>query len=443
MSFENLTSRFQVIFKRLRGRGRLNSKDIQEACRDIKLALLQADVNFRVVKELIANISKKAEGKEVMQSITPGHQVIKIVKDELTCIMGKGKSDLNLSPSPPTIVMLVGLYGCGKTTTCAKLGYYLKQKGHSLMLVAADPYRPAASDQLMVLGKRTDIPVYTGNGEGSPVKIVKSSKVLAEKERYDFLLIDTSGRLHIDEGLMEELILMKEEVSPNEVLLVVDAMTGQEAVNIAKTFNEKLDLSGVILTKLDSDARGGAGLSINMVIGKPIKFVGVGEDLSDLSPFYPERMASRIIGMGDVFSLIEKAEKAIDEKKARELEYRLKKEGFDLEDMLSQLKTIKKIGSFDQILSMIPGLPKTEKGEIDEKEKEMVKIEAIINSMTREERKNPEIISGSRKKRVAQGSGTTLQDVNRVIKQFNQLKIMMKNINKLSKKDFPFQIFGQ
>ncbi|MDI6703641.1 MAG: signal recognition particle protein [bacterium] len=440
MSFENLTSKFQVIFKKLRRKGRLNPKDIQEACRDIKLALLQADVNFRVVKEIIANISKKAEGKEVMQSLTPGQQVIKIVKSELTRIMEGGESDLNLSPFPPTIIMLVGLYGCGKTTTCAKLGYYLKQKGHSSMLVAADPYRPAASEQLKILGKRIDIPVYTGSEEGSPVDIVKSSKILAEKEMYDFLLIDTSGRLHIDEGLMEELRLMKEEISPNEVLLVVDAMTGQEAVNIAKTFNEKLDISGVILTKLDSDARGGAGLSINMVIGKPIKFVGVGEGLSDLSRFYPERMASRIIGMGDVFSLIEKVEKAIDEKKARELEYRLKKERFDLEDFLDQLKVIKKIGSFDQILSMIPGLPKTGKEEVDKKEKEMVKIEAIINSMTREERRNPEIISGSRKKRVAYGSGTTLQDVNRVLRQFNQLKMMMKNINKFSKKDLPFQI---
>lgn len=431
MAFEALAQKLDAIFKRLRGKGKLSESDVKEAMREIKLALLEADVNYKVVKQFIAKVTERAVGHEVMESLTPGQQVVKIVYDELTELMGSKESKLNLKGNP-AVVMLVGLQGSGKTTTAGKLGLYLSKMGKRPLLVAADIYRPAAIKQLHVVGEKVKVPVFS-MGEKNPVDIAKASIEHAFRHGNDVVIIDTAGRLHIDEELMEELQNIKRVVNPCEILLVVDSMTGQDAVNVAETFHSKLELTGLILTKLDGDSRGGAALSIKAVTGCPIKFIGMGEKLEDLEQFYPDRMASRILGMGDVLSLIEKATANIDIKKAKELEEKIKKEQFDLNDFLEQLKQVRKMGSLEQIFSMIPGFSPQKMQGLDFNEKELVKIEAIINSMTKEERSNPSIINGSRRKRIARGSGTTVQDVNKLLKQFEQTRKMMKQLAEMEK----------
>lgn len=432
MVFENLSNKFQEVFKKLKGKGKLTEEDVNLALREVRIALLEADVNFQVVKDFIAKVKEKAVGHEVLESLTPGQQVIKIVHEELINLMGKTNAKLNDAGSPPTIIMLVGLQGAGKTTTAAKLAHFLKKQGKKPLLVAADIYRPAAIKQLQVLGDAIDVPVFT-MGEQSPVDIAKASINFAKSNLKNYVIIDTAGRLHINEELMDELKKIKEEVSPHEILLVVDAMTGQDAVNVAKSFNEELGLTGVILTKLDGDTKGGAALSVKAVTGCPIKFAGMGEKIENLEPFYPDRMASRILGMGDVLTLIEKAQAAIDAEKALKMQEKLKSRDFDLEDFLDSLQQIKKMGPLEQLLGMIPGMGKVKDitGMVDEKE--LKHIEAIIYSMTPEERRKPEIIDGSRKKRIARGSGTSIQEVNRLLKQFEQMKKMMKQFGGMEK----------
>ncbi|HHW02898.1 MAG TPA: signal recognition particle protein [Thermoanaerobacterales bacterium] len=443
MAFEALTQKLNDIFKMLKGKGKLTEADVKQAMREVKLALLEADVNFKVVKELIQRISERAVGQEVMESLTPGQQVIKIVNDELVRLMGSKEAKLNFSPGGITVIMLVGLQGSGKTTTAGKLGKLLSKSGKKPLLVAADIYRPAAIKQLQVIGEKLDIPVFT-MGQQDPVNIAMASVEYANRHNNDVIIIDTAGRLHIDEELMDELSRIKQAVNPSEILLVVDSMTGQDAVNVAEEFNKRLALTGLILTKLDGDTRGGAALSVKAVTGCPIKFVGMGEKLENLEPFYPERMASRILGMGDVLTLIEKASQTFDLKKAQELEQKLKTQSFDLNDFLEQLSQVKKIGSLDQILSMIPGFSQQKLKGLELNEKELVHVEAIINSMTPEERKNPSIINGSRRKRIAAGSGTSIQDVNRLLKQYEQTRKMIKQMTdmeksrKRGKQRFPF-----
>ncbi|MCR4430148.1 MAG: signal recognition particle protein [Tepidanaerobacteraceae bacterium] len=432
MAFEALTQKMNDIFKKLKGKGKLSDSDVKQAMREVKLALLEADVNFKVVKELIQKISERAIGQEVMESLTPGQQVIKIVHDELIRLMGSKESKLNYSPDGITIIMLVGLQGSGKTTTAGKLGQLLIKSGKRPLLAAADIYRPAAIKQLQVIGEKLNLPVFT-IGHQNPVDIARASVEYAQKHNNNVIIIDTAGRLHIDEELMDELSKIKQAVNPVEILLVVDSMTGQDAVNVAEEFNKRLSLTGLVLTKLDGDTRGGAALSVKAVTGCPIKFVGMGEKLEDLEIFYPERMASRILGMGDVLTLIEKATKSIDIKKAQELEQKLKSQSFDLNDFLEQLSQVKKMGSLSDILSMIPGFsPQKLKG-LEFDEKELVHVEAIINSMTLEERKNPSIINGSRRKRIAAGSGTSIQDVNRLLKQYEQTRKMIKQMTDMEK----------
>lgn len=432
MAFEALTQKMNDIFKKLKGKGKLSDSDVKQAMREVKLALLEADVNFKVVKELIQKISERAIGQEVMESLTPGQQVIKIVHDELIRLMGSKESKLNYSPDGITIIMLVGLQGSGKTTTAGKLGQLLIKSGKRPLLAAADIYRPAAIKQLQVIGEKLNLPVFT-IGHQNPVDIARASVEYAQKHNNNVIIIDTAGRLHIDEELMDELSRIKQAVNPTEILLVVDSMTGQDAVNVAEEFNKRLSLTGLILTKLDGDTRGGAALSVKAVTGCPIKFVGMGEKLEDLEIFYPERMASRILGMGDVLTLIEKATKSIDIKKAQELEQKLKSQSFDLNDFLDQLSQVKKMGSLSDILNMIPGFsPQKLKG-LEFDEKELVHVEAIINSMTLEERKNPSIINGSRRKRIAAGSGTSIQDVNRLLKQYEQTRKMIKQMTDMEK----------
>jgi signal recognition particle subunit SRP54 len=427
--FEDLTIKLEGIFKKLRGRGKLTESNIKDALKEVRRALLEADVNYKVVKEFISQVEVKAIGQEVLRSITPGQQVIKIVHEELIDLLGKTRVEVNFSQKPPTVFMLVGLQGSGKTTACGKLARYYRKKGRFPLLVAADVYRPAAVDQLKILGKSLDLPVFSSNKK--PVKICEDSVEQANKDGRDLVIIDTAGRLHIDEPLMQELLEIKKAISPQEIILVADAMTGQDAVNIAKTFEEKIGLDGVFLTKMDGDARGGAALSIRAVTGKPIKFVGTGEKLDALEMFFPDRMASRILGMGDVVSLVEKAEEAISLEEAEKLERKLRKEAFTLEDFYNQLQQIKKMGPLDSILGMIPGLGgKVMKGlQIDEKA--MVRVEAMINSMTKEERLKPHIIDGSRRKRIALGSGTSVQNVNKLLKQFFMMQKMIKNIGKM------------
>ncbi|TYP59961.1 signal recognition particle protein [Thermosediminibacter litoriperuensis] len=432
MAFEALTQKLEAVFKKLRGKGKLTEADVKQAMREVKLALLEADVNYKVVKDFIQRVTERAVGQEVMESLTPAQQVIKIVNDELTRLMGSKESRLNFSPSKVTVIMMVGLQGSGKTTTAGKLGLYLSKKGRRPLLVAADIYRPAAIKQLQVVGEKIGLPVFT-MGEQNPVNISRAALEYASRHNNDVVIIDTAGRLHIDDELMQELINIKDAVNPDEILLVVDSMTGQDAVNVAEAFHNKLQLTGLILTKLDGDTRGGAALSIKAVTGCPIKFVGMGEKLTDLEPFYPERMASRILGMGDVLSLIEKATAAIDHNKARELEEKIRKEDFTLNDFLEQLKQVRKMGSLDQILNMIPGFSPQKLQGVEFNEKELVHIEAIINSMTKEERLNPSIINGSRRRRIAMGSGTSVQDVNRLLRQFEQTKKMMKQLSELEK----------
>lgn len=432
--FEDLTSKLEGIFKKLRGHGRLSEDNIKDALKEVRRALLEADVNYKVVKDFISQVETQAIGQEVLRSITPGQQVIKIVYDELTNLLGKERVEVRFSPQPPTIFILVGLQGSGKTTACGKLARYYRKKGRFPLLVAADIYRPAAVDQLKILGKSLDLPVFSANK--NPVKICEDSIDQAKKDGRDLVIIDTAGRLHIDEPLMQELLEIKKAVSPQEIILVADAMTGQDAVNIAKTFEEKIGLDGIFLTKMDGDARGGAALSIRAVTGKPIKFVGTGEKLDALEMFHPDRMASRILGMGDVVSLVEKAEEAISLEEAEKLEKKLRKEAFTLEDFYDQLQQIKKMGPLDSILGMIPGLGgKAMKGlSIDEKA--MLRVEAMINSMTKEERLKPHLIDGSRRKRIAKGSGTTVQDVNKLLKQFFMMQKMIKNIGKMDSSKF-------
>ena len=428
--FEGLTEKLQATFKRLRGKGKLTETDVNEALREVRIALLEADVNFRVVKELITKIKERAVGQEVLESLTPGQQVIKIVHEEIIALMGGSESKLKIASKPPTVIMLVGLQGAGKTTHAAKLAHLLKRQGKRPLLVACDIYRPAAIKQLQVLGEQINVPVFA-EGQISPVKIAEDSLEWARKNGNDILIIDTAGRLHINEELMTELSSIKDKVSPHEILLVVDAMTGQDAVNVAEAFNNQLGLDGVILSKLDGDTRGGAALSVKAVTGCPIKFAGVGEKIEALEVFHPDRMASRILGMGDVLTLIEKAQQSIDEKKAKELEEKLRKQELNLEDFLEQIRQIRNMGPLSSLLEMIPGVGKQLK-DVQVDEKEFNKIEAIILSMTPEERRKPMIIKDSRKRRIAKGSGTTVQDVGRLLKQYEQTKKMMKQLSNIT-----------
>lgn len=433
MAFENLSEKLQAVFKQLRGKGKLTEKDVKEAMREVKLALLEADVNFKIVKQFINKVNERAVGSEVLESLTPGQQVIKIVNEELIELMGSSQSKLTFSSKPPTVYMMVGLQGAGKTTTSGKLAGLLKKQGKSPLLVACDVYRPAAIKQLQVVGNNYGIPVFEMGDKLNPVDIAKESLKYAAKNKHDVILIDTAGRLHINEELMEELKNIKEAVRPQEILLVVDAMTGQDAVTVADSFNGQLGVDGIILTKLDGDARGGAALSVRSVTGKPIKYIGMGEKMEDLEPFYPDRMASRILGMGDVLSLIEKAQEAYDEKQAMEMAQKMRNNDFTLEDFLDQMQQIKKMGPLKDLIGMIPGMSQLNLNDVDVDPKAMAHIEAIIQSMTKEERQNPSILNGPRKKRIANGSGRTIAEVNRLLKQFEEMKKMMKQVNSLAK----------
>lgn len=441
MIFENLADRLQETFKKLRGHGKLTADDVNATMREIRIALLEADVNFKVVKDFIEKIKERAVGQEVLESLTPAQAVIKIVNEELTALMGQTQSHINISPKAPTIIMMVGLQGAGKTTSAGKLGLMFKKQGKHPLMVAADIYRPAAIKQLQVLGSQIDIPVFAKEDCKDAVRIANEAIDYAKSHANDIVIIDTAGRLHIDENLMQELKSIKEDVKPHEILLVVDAMTGQDAVNVAESFNNDLGLDGVILTKMDGDARGGAALSVKAVTGCPIKFVGAGEKLEALEPFYPDRMASRILGMGDVLTLIEKAQTAFDAEEAKKMEKAFRKNEFTLDDFLSQLNQVRKLGSFENILGMIPGMGGLKKKlgdvDIDMNGKEIKHIEAIIRAMTPEEKRNTKIINGSRRKRIAMGSGTKVQEVNKLLKQFDEMKKMMKkmsNMKQLNKK---------
>ena len=436
--FENLSSKLDAIFKRLKSHGKLTEQNIKEALKEVRIALLEADVNFKVVKDFIQSVEQRAIGQEVMASLTPAQQLIKIVKDELTSLMGDGDQKIHLSGTPPVPIMLVGLHGCGKTTTAAKLARYFQERKKRPYLIPADVYRPAAIEQLQKLGEELKVDFYRPEASQTPLDICLKGRDFALKGGYDLMLIDTAGRLHIDEALMLELREIKTNLNPKEVLLVADAMTGQDAVNMAKNFNERLGIDGIILTKMDGDARGGAALSIKSVTQKPIKFIGVGEKLDALEVFYPDRMASRILGMGDVLTLIEKAEAVFDEEKAKELEKKIRKDSFTLEDFRDQLQQVRKMGSLDSILGMIPGLSKKMKGmgSLDFDEKELVRVEAIINSMTSKERTNYMIINGSRRLRIARGSGTSVQEVNQLLKRYAQARKMMKQFSKMGEKGF-------
>ena len=426
--FENLSDRLQGIVKKLKGQTRITEKELNECLREVKLALLEADVNYKVVKTFINKIKEKALGEDVMKSLTPGQQVVKIVRDELTELLGSSESKLNISSNPPTVIMLVGLQGSGKTTLCGKLSNYLRKQGKKPLMVACDVYRPAAIKQLETLGKSLNIDVYSEDENKNVVEVATNGLKSAHSKLCDVVIIDTAGRLQIDDTLMEELVELKKAVKPHEIILVVDSMTGQEAVNVAETFNEKVGIDSITMSKLDSDTRGGAALSVKEVTNKPIKFASIGEKLSDLEPFYPDRIASRILGMGDVLSIIDKAEKAFDAEQAIELEKKMRKNTFDLDDYLNIMKKIRKMGSFKQILGMMPGIPNEIKNaEIDEKQ--LYRIDAIITSMTKEERRNPKILNAKRRIRIANGSGNRVEDVNRFMNQFEQMQKMMKSLN--------------
>ncbi len=430
MIFSGLAEKLQDTLKKLSGKGKLTEKDVDSALREVKLALLEADVNYKVVKNLINNIKERAIGQEVMDSLTPGQQVVKIVNEELTKLMGGEQSEIEISSEPPTLIMLVGLQGSGKTTTAGKLAKMFKKEGKNPLLVAGDIYRPAAIRQLQVLGDRLEIPVFSMGDKQDPVDIIKAGLSKAESAGNDIVIMDTAGRLHIDEEMMDELQDIKTHTDPEEILLVVDSMTGQDAVNVSENFDEKLGIDGVVLTKLDGDARGGAALSVKAVTGKPIKFIGTGEKLEDFEPFHPDRMSNRILGMGDVLSLIEKAEEAIDQEKAKKLEERLKNNQFTFEDFLDQLEQLRDMGPLDQIMGMIPGMSGAKQlKNLQVDEKQLDHIEAIINSMTQEEKVEPNIINGSRRKRIAKGSGTSIQEVNRLLKQYRETKKMIKKFN--------------
>lgn len=431
MAFEGLSEKLQETFRNLRGKGVVSEKDIDAAMREVKLALLEADVNFKVVKQFIATIKEKAMGADVLKSLTPGQQVLKIVKEELVDMMGGANSKLTYSSSGFTVYMMVGLQGTGKTTTCGKLAAWLKQNGKKPMLCACDVYRPAAIDQLEVVGKAVNTPVYTMRESNEPLVIAKAALEEAQRKGCNVLIVDTAGRLQIDEALMEELVQLKKGIRPHEILLTVDALTGQDAVNIAEGFNEKLSIDGIIMTKMDGDSRGGAALSTKMVTGKPIKFMGTGEKYNALEPFHPDRIASRILGMGDVMSLIEQAENAYTEEEAARMEAKFRKNQFDLNDFLEQMGQISKMGGIAKLIDMIPGISVADKKQIDfEKgKKDLDRMKAIIQSMTNAERENPNILNASRRKRIAAGSGQTVQSINQLIKQFDEMKSMMKKFN--------------
>jgi signal recognition particle subunit SRP54 len=429
--FDNLSDKLNSVFKKLKGQGKLSEKNIEEGLREVRMALLEADAHYRVVKQLIADIRARAIGQEVLESLTPGQQVIKIVNEELTALMGSENEALNLSGPSPQSVMLAGLQGSGKTTTAGKLAVYLRKTGRKPYLVPLDVYRPAAIDQLKKLGEQLSVPVFDSSPDMDPVEIAEKARQKAPSEGCDVLILDTAGRLHIDSDLMDELARIQKAVSPSDVLLVADAMTGQDAVNMAEAFDQALDIGGIVLTKMDGDARGGAALSIKAVTGKPVKFIGVGEKTNALEAFHPDRMASRILGMGDMLSFIEKAQGAVDEKKAAELEKKLRKNEFTLEDFKDQMTQVRKMGSISDLIKMIPGVSKNKQlSKLDVDERELVRIEAIINSMTPMERRNHNIVNGSRRKRIAKGSGTTVQDVNKLLKNYSQVLKMMKKFNK-------------
>ena len=446
MAFDGLGDKLQDIFKRMKGQGKISEKDLKAVMREVKMALLEADVNYKVVKQFIDKVNSRAVGEEVMESLTPGQQVVKIVHDELTELLGGVQSKLLISPKPPTVIMMVGLQGSGKTTTTGKLGRLLKKQAKRPLLAACDIYRPAAIKQLQVFGEQLDIPVFTLGDQVSPVDIAKGALAHAKSYGNDIVILDTAGRLHIDEILMEELRQVKEAVQPTEILLVVDSMVGQDAANVAASFNELLDISGVVLTKLDGDTRGGAALSIKTVTGKPIKFAGMGEKLDALEPFHPDRMASRILGMGDVLTLIEKAQENIDQQKAEELQKKMMKAEFTLEDYLAQMDQLKDMGNINSMMEMIPGMSKNKLKDLQVSDKDLAQTKAIILSMTAEERRNPKIINGSRRKRIAAGSGMKVQDVNRLLKQYDQSQMLMKQFagmatgkkGKKGKLKFPF-----
>ncbi len=447
MTFEGLSAKLQEVTRKLRGKARITESDLKEMLREVKLALLEADVNYAIVKEFINTIQEKALGQDVLKSLTPGQQVIKIVKDELVELLGGTESKINFTPNPPTVIMLVGLQGSGKTTTAGKLANLLRKQGKKPLLVACDVYRPAAIKQLQVVGGQLNIPVYANETSKDVVKIARQAIDVAISKLNDVVILDTAGRLHIDEDLMNELKNVKANVKPHEILLVVDSMTGQDAVNVAKAFNEALGIDGIVLTKLDGDTRGGAALSVKKITGRPIKFVATGEKLSDIEVFHPERMASRILGMGDVLSIIEKAEEAINLEDAEKLEKQLKKKkDLDLDDYLTQLKQIKKMGSFSSLLKMIPGMSALKDVKIDDKGFE--RIEAMISSMTKEERKNPKLLNGNRRVRIAKGSGTTVQEINKFMKSFEMTQKMMrqmkdsKNMKKMMKGINPNDLKG-
>lgn len=434
MAFEGLSERLQSVMRKLRGKGKVTEADVKEAMREVRLALLEADVNFKVVKEFVDRVKERAVGQEVLKSLTPGQQVIKVVKEELTQLMGGEQSKLAQAAKAPTKIMMVGLQGAGKTTTTGKLAKYLKKQNRRTLLVAADVYRPAAIKQLEVLGASLDTPVFSLGDKESPVKIAQEGVAKAKSDGFDYVIIDTAGRLHIDETMMDELKQIRDTIEPDEILLVVDAMTGQDAVNVAQSFNEQLGLTGVVLTKLDGDTRGGAALSVKAVTNCPIKFVGLGEKTDALEPFHPDRMASRILGMGDVLTLIEKAQAAVDQEKAKELERKMRTLTFTFDDFLEQLRQVRQMGPIEDMLSMLPGVGQI-KGlkNIQVDERQLARVEAIICSMTPEEKAHPEIINASRRKRIANGSGTTVQDVNRLLKQFEDMKKMMKQFQQMTK----------
>jgi signal recognition particle subunit SRP54 len=433
--FESLSEKLDVIFKKLKGRGLLKEEDVDAALKEVRLALLEADVNFRVVKDFLALVRERAVGNDVLESLSPGQQVIKIVHEELTALLGGVNERIHLVPNPPTIIMMVGLQGSGKTTTSAKLARIFKKEGRRPMLVAADLKRPAAIDQLITLGKQLDIPVFSARDTQDPLRVCSSALKQAKLDARDIMIVDTAGRLHIDEELMGELKVVKDGIKPKEVLFVADAMTGQDAVNMAKSFNDRIGFDGVILTKMDGDARGGAALSIRHVTGKPVKFVGVGEKIEMLEPFHPDRVARRILGMGDVLTLIEQAQGAFDHKEAEKLQEKMLGEKFTFDDLKEQLRKVRSMGSIENILGMIPGMGKAAKGlKVDDRD--FIKVDAIINSMTKKERTDHTIINGSRRKRIAVGSGTTVADVNRLVKQYLEMQKMMKMMSGGGKKGF-------
>ena len=431
--FGGLTEKLSNAFKKFRNKGKLTEADVKEGMREVKLALLEADVNFKVVKAFVNSVTERAVGSQVLESLVPAQQIVKIVNEELIKLMGGESPKININPNPPTVIMMVGLQGAGKTTHAGKIANMYKQKGKNPLLVACDVYRPAAIDQLHIVGESVNVPVFSMGAKISPVEIARAGVLHAKKNGNDMVLIDTAGRLHIDEELMAELVKIKEATEPSEILLTVDAMTGQDAVNVAKSFNDLLDITGVVVTKMDGDTRGGAALSVKYITGKPIKFIGTGEKMDAIELFHPDRIASRILGMGDVLSLIEKAEAAYDEKNAKEMEKKFREQTFSLEDFLEQLHQLKKMGNLDQLVGMMPGVKVGSLKDAQMDEAQMKRIEAIILSMTMDERLRPETINGSRRKRIAKGSGTTVEDVNKLLRQFDQMKKLMKQFSKPGK----------